>query len=115
MSIRAPLPPAASHLPNPPSLPTVTGARPRTSTGKYHPHGDQAVYDSLVRMAQDFSMRQPLVNGHGNFGSLDNDPAAAMRYTECKLQPLAEAALLSDIGANTVDYTDNFDSSRQVR
>jgi len=73
------------------------------------------VYDSLVRMAQDFSMRQPLVNGHGNFGSLDNDPAAAMRYTECKLQPLAEAALLSDIGANTVDYTDNFDSSRQVR
>jgi DNA gyrase subunit A len=58
--------------------------------GKFHPHGDTAVYDSLVRMAQDFSMREPLVSGHGNFGSLDNDPAAAMRYTECRLRPLAE-------------------------
>jgi DNA gyrase subunit A len=56
--------------------------------GKYHPHGDTAVYDALVRMAQDFSMRAPLINGHGNFGSIDNDPPAAMRYTECRLQAL---------------------------
>jgi DNA gyrase subunit A len=81
--------------------------------GKYHPHGDTAVYDALVRMAQDFSMRDPLINGHGNFGSIDNDPPAAMRYTECRLQALATNALLRDIEAETVDFADNFDGSQQ--
>jgi len=81
--------------------------------GKYHPHGDTAVYDALVRMAQPFSMREPLVNGHGNFGSIDNDPPAAMRYTECRLQALATDALLLDIESETVDFIDNFDGSQQ--
>ena len=81
--------------------------------GKYHPHGDTAVYDALVRMAQDFSMRAPLINGHGNFGSIDNDPPAAMRYTECRLQALTSNALLQDIESDTVDFTDNFDGSQQ--
>ncbi|MEH1920040.1 DNA topoisomerase (ATP-hydrolyzing) subunit A [Nostoc sp.] len=81
--------------------------------GKYHPHGDTAVYDALVRMAQDFSMRSPLVNGHGNFGSVDNDPPAAMRYTECRLQALTSAGLLHDIELETVDFADNFDGSQQ--
>lgn len=81
--------------------------------GKYHPHGDTAVYDALVRMAQDFSMRAPLINGHGNFGSIDNDPPAAMRYTECRLQALTDDALLRDIESETVDFTDNFDGSQQ--
>lgn len=81
--------------------------------GKYHPHGDTAVYDALVRMAQDFSMRSPLINGHGNFGSVDNDPPAAMRYTECRLQALTSAALLQDIESETVDFVDNFDGSQQ--
>jgi len=81
--------------------------------GKYHPHGDTAVYDALVRMAQDFSMRSPLINGHGNFGSVDNDPPAAMRYTECRLQSLATDSLLRDIESETVDFLDNFDGSQQ--
>jgi len=81
--------------------------------GKYHPHGDTAVYDALVRMAQDFSMRSPLINGHGNFGSIDNDPPAAMRYTECRLQTLTRDALLQDIEQETVDFGDNFDGSQQ--
>jgi DNA gyrase subunit A len=81
--------------------------------GKYHPHGDVAVYDALVRMAQDFSMRSPLINGHGNFGSVDNDPPAAMRYTECRLQALTCDALLRDIDAETVEFGDNFDGSQQ--
>ncbi len=81
--------------------------------GKYHPHGDTAVYDALVRMAQDFSMRSPLINGHGNFGSIDNDPPAAMRYTECRLQALTGDAMLRDIESETVDYIDNFDGSQQ--
>lgn len=81
--------------------------------GKYHPHGDTAVYDALVRMAQPFSMRDPLINGHGNFGSVDNDPPAAMRYTECRLQSLSTNALLQDIEAETVDFIDNFDGSQQ--
>ena len=81
--------------------------------GKYHPHGDTAVYDALVRMAQDFSMRSPLINGHGNFGSIDNDPPAAMRYTECRLQALTSNALLQDIESETVDFVDNFDGSQQ--
>ena len=81
--------------------------------GKYHPHGDTAVYDALVRMAQDFSMREPLIDGHGNFGSVDNDPPAAMRYTESRLRPLSTNALLRDIEAETVDFIDNFDGSQQ--
>jgi len=81
--------------------------------GKYHPHGDTAVYDALVRMAQLFSMRDPLINGHGNFGSIDNDPPAAMRYTECRLQALSTDALLQDIESDTVDFIDNFDGSQQ--
>ncbi|MEM7061948.1 MAG: DNA topoisomerase (ATP-hydrolyzing) subunit A [Cyanobacteria bacterium P01_B01_bin.77] len=81
--------------------------------GKYHPHGDTAVYDALVRMAQDFSMRAPLIDGHGNFGSIDNDPPAAMRYTESRLHALTSAALLQDIESETVDFADNFDGSQQ--
>ncbi len=81
--------------------------------GKYHPHGDTAVYDALVRMAQDFSMRDPLIAGHGNFGSVDNDPPAAMRYTECRLRSLTTNSLLQDIESETVDFTDNFDGSQQ--
>ncbi len=76
--------------------------------GKYHPHGDQAVYDTMVRMAQDFSMRELLIDGQGNFGSIDGDPAAAYRYTECRLKHLAEE-LLADIDKNTVDMQPNFD------
>jgi len=81
--------------------------------GKYHPHGDQAVYDALVRMVQDFSTRYPLVAGHGNFGSVDNDPAAAMRYTESRLAPIAYEALLQEISEATVNFTSNFDNSQQ--
>jgi DNA gyrase subunit A len=81
--------------------------------GKYHPHGDTAVYDALVRMAQDFSMRSPLIAGHGNFGSIDNDPPAAMRYTECRLEALTSDALLQDIESETVDFVNNFDGSQQ--
>ena len=81
--------------------------------GKYHPHGDTAVYDALVRMAQDFSMRDRLIDGHGNFGSVDNDPPAAMRYTECRLRPLSTYAILRDIESDTVDFIDNFDGSQQ--
>ncbi|MEB3310857.1 MAG: DNA topoisomerase (ATP-hydrolyzing) subunit A [Snowella sp.] len=81
--------------------------------GKYHPHGDTAVYDALVRMAQDFSMRDRLIDGHGNFGSVDNDPPAAMRYTECRLRPLTTNAILQDIESETVDFIDNFDGSQQ--
>ncbi|XP_026399138.1 DNA gyrase subunit A, chloroplastic/mitochondrial-like [Papaver somniferum] len=79
--------------------------------GKFHPHGDNAVYNALVRMAQDFSMRYPLIQGHGNFGSVDADPPAAMRYTECRLEALTEAMLLSDLEQNTVDFEPNFDNS----
>ncbi|MFW6139386.1 MAG: DNA gyrase subunit A [Spirochaetota bacterium] len=78
--------------------------------GKYHPHGDQAVYAALVRMAQDFSMRYPLVQGQGNFGSIDGDDAAAMRYTEARMMPLAEL-MLADIEKNTVDFEPNFDDT----
>ncbi|HEY9879057.1 MAG TPA: DNA topoisomerase (ATP-hydrolyzing) subunit A [Leptolyngbyaceae cyanobacterium] len=81
--------------------------------GKFHPHGDTAVYDALVRMAQDFSMRTPLIDGHGNFGSIDNDPPAAMRYTECRLRSLSSDSLLQDIESETVDFVDNFDGSQQ--
>ena len=78
--------------------------------GKYHPHGDQAIYDTLVRMAQEFSLRLPLVDGQGNFGSMDGDPAAAMRYTEARLTGAAET-LLDDIGKDTVDFRPNYDES----
>ncbi|RMG05992.1 MAG: DNA topoisomerase 4 subunit A [Cyanobacteria bacterium J055] len=81
--------------------------------GKYHPHGDQAVYDALVRMVQEFSSRYPVLAGHGNFGSVDNDPAAAMRYTETRLSPIGHEALLANIGEATVDFIPNFDSSQQ--
>ena len=78
--------------------------------GKYHPHGDSPVYDALVRMAQPFSMREPLVDGQGNFGSVDGDPPAAMRYTECKLSAITEY-MLGDIERETVDWQENFDQS----
>ena len=78
--------------------------------GKYHPHGDSAIYDALVRMAQDFSLRLPLIDGQGNFGSVDGDPAAAMRYTECRLEKVAHR-LLDDIDKETVDFQDNYDNS----
>lgn len=79
--------------------------------GKFHPHGDQSVYDALVRMAQDFVMLHPLIRGHGNFGSTDDDPPAAMRYTECKLSSVAEDTLLADIKEDTVDFIPNFDGN----
>ncbi|MBW4617942.1 MAG: DNA topoisomerase 4 subunit A [Cyanosarcina radialis HA8281-LM2] len=79
--------------------------------GKYHPHGDQSVYDALVRMAQDWATRYPLVDGHGNFGSVDDDPPAAMRYTETRLAGISHEVLLSEIGESTVDFSDNFDGS----
>ena len=81
--------------------------------GKYHPHGDQAVYDALVRLVQDFSTKHPALNGHGNFGSIDDDPPAAMRYTETKLAPIAHEALLQEIGSNTVTFSENFDGSQK--
>jgi len=81
--------------------------------GKYHPHGDQAVYDALVRLVQTFSSRNPLLDGHGNFGSVDDDPPAAMRYTETRLAPIAHQGLLDEIGDDTVDFAPNFDGSQQ--
>lgn len=81
--------------------------------GKYHPHGDQAVYDALVRLVQSFSSRYPLLDGHGNFGSVDNDPPAAMRYTETRLAGVANQTLLEEIGESTVDFIGNFDNSQQ--
>jgi DNA gyrase subunit A len=78
--------------------------------GKYHPHGDVALYDTMVRMAQDFSIRYPLVDGHGNFGSIDGDPAAAMRYTEVRMTRLA-TVLLADIDKETVEFMPNFDET----
>src|SRR3954469_2262761 len=80
--------------------------------GNYHPHGDSAIYDTLVRMAQDFSMRYELVDGQGNFGSVDDDPAAAMRYTEARLAPIARE-MLRDLDADTVDFQPNYDGSRR--
>ncbi|GER07057.1 hypothetical protein JCM17843_13670 [Kordiimonadales bacterium JCM 17843] len=78
--------------------------------GKYHPHGDSAIYDALVRMAQDFSMRLPLIDGQGNFGSMDGDPAAAMRYTEARMAKVS-TTLLTDIEKDTVNFADNYDGS----
>ena len=76
--------------------------------GKYHPHGDASVYDALVRLAQDFSLRYPLVDGHGNFGSVDGDPAAAYRYTEAKMSKIS-VEMLTDIDKDTVDFVSNYD------
>ncbi len=81
--------------------------------GKYHPHGDQAVYDALVRQVQTFASRHPLLDGHGNFGSVDDDPPAAMRYTETRLAPIANEGMLDEIGNDTVDFAPNFDGSQQ--
>ena len=80
--------------------------------GRYHPHGDSSVYEAMVRLAQDFSMRYPLIDGHGNFGSIDGDPAAAYRYTEARMSKIAET-MLEDIEKNTVDFMPNFDGVRQ--
>src|SRR6058998_3781795 len=80
--------------------------------GNYHPHGDSAIYDALVRLAQPFSMRYPLIDGQGYFGSVDGDPAGAMRYTECRLSRMA-TELLRDIDADTVDFEPNYDESRR--
>src|SRR5678810_751122 len=80
--------------------------------GKYHPHGDSSVYDAIVRMVQDFSLRYPLIDGQGNFGSPDGDSAAAYRYTEARLTPLADL-LLSEIDQDTVDFTSNYDGRLQ--
>src|SRR6187401_1739409 len=79
--------------------------------GKYHPHGDQSLYDALVRLAQDFSLRYPLVDGQGNFGSVDGDPPAAMRYTEARMTAIA-SELLADIDKDTVEFVENYDGSR---
>ena len=81
--------------------------------GKYHPHGDQAVYDALVRLVQNFSTKYPTLDGHGNFGSVDNDPPAAMRYTETRLAPIAHEGFLEEIGSETVSYSNNFDGSQK--
>jgi len=81
--------------------------------GKYHPHGDQAVYDALVRLVQNFSTKYPALDGHGNFGSVDDDPPAAMRYTETRLAPIANEALLKEIDSNTVSFSNNFDGSQK--
>ncbi len=81
--------------------------------GKYHPHGDQSVYDALVRLVQEFSSRYPLLAGHGNFGSVDNDPPAAMRYTETRLAPISHEGMLAEIADETVDFIGNFDNSQQ--
>src|SRR5687767_14721484 len=87
----------------------VKSARPVADVmGKYHPHGDASIYDALVRMAQDFSMRVPLVDGQGNFGSVDGDPPAAMRYTECRLARVA-GELLDDLDKDTVEFQPNYD------
>jgi DNA gyrase subunit A len=82
--------------------------------GNYHPHGDSAIYDTLVRLAQPWSLRYPLVDGNGNFGSPGNDPAAAMRYTECRLAPLA-MEMLREIDQETVDFNANYDGARRSR
>ena len=102
---------AMSELGNTPDKPYKKSARIVGEVlGRYHPHGDSAVYDAMVRMAQDFSTRYLLVDGHGNFGSVDGDPAAAMRYTEVRLSKVS-TELLSDINKETVDFTPNFDET----
>jgi DNA gyrase subunit A len=82
--------------------------------GKYHPHGDSSIYEAMVKLAQDFAMRYPLVDGHGNFGSIDGDSAAAMRYTESRMSKIA-GEMLIDIEKETVDWRPNYDDSRRER
>src|SRR5947209_10159232 len=95
----------------PPNRPTTKSVKITGQVmGKYHPHGDSAIYDSLVRMAQPFAMRYPLVDGQGNFGSVDGDPPAAVRYTEARLTRVA-SALLEDLDKDTVDFRENYDGS----
>ena len=81
--------------------------------GKYHPHGDASIYDAMVHMAQDWCYNHPLVDGHGNFGSVEGDDAAASRYTECRLSPISEDVLLSDLDKETVDFVPNFDNKER--
>ena len=81
--------------------------------GKYHPHGDSAAYDAIVRMAQDFSMRYTLIEGQGNFGSIDGDPPAAMRYTEVRMQKISDE-ILADLEKETVSFSENYDGSEQM-
>src|SRR5437868_13299624 len=98
---------------NRPGRPFVKSARIVGDVmGNFHPHGDQAIYDTLVRMAQPFSLRYPLVDGKGNFGSIDDDPPAHMRYTEARLQRLAEE-MLRELDSDTVDFGPNYDESQQ--
>ena len=82
--------------------------------GKYHPHGDFSIYEAMVRMAQDFSYRYPLVDGQGNFGSMDGDGAAAMRYTEARMTKIT-LELLRDINKDTIDFIDNYDGNEESR
>ena len=104
---------AMKEIGNTHSNPTKKAARVVGEVlGKYHPHGDSAAYQTIVRMAQDFSMRYPLIYGQGNFGSIDGDSAAAMRYTEVRLEKIA-AEMLADINEETVDFVPNFDNSEQ--
>ena len=101
------------ELNNGPDKPHRKSARIVGDTmGKYHPHGDSSIYGALVNMAQDWSTRYPLVDGHGNFGSMDGDGAAAMRYTEARLSKIS-MELLADIGKNTVDFVPNFDDTEK--
>ena len=81
--------------------------------GKYHPHGDSSIYETLVVMAQDFQKRSPLVDGHGNFGSIEGDGAAAMRYTEARLQKITQEAYLADLDKDVVDFVPNFDETEK--
>ncbi len=104
---------AMYEMDNTPDRPHKKSARPVADVmGKYHPHGDSAIYDTMVRLAQDFSIRYPLVDGHGNFGSVDGDPPAAMRYTEARLSKIA-MEILRDIDKETVDFVPNYDNSLQ--
>ncbi len=104
---------AMNEMDNTPDRPYKKSARPVADVmGKYHPHGDSAIYDTMVRLAQDFSIRYPLVDGHGNFGSVDGDPPAAMRYTEARLSKIA-MEILRDIDKETVDFVPNYDNSLQ--
>ena len=105
---------AMSELNNSYNRPHVKSARVVGEViGKYHPHGDMAAYETIVRMAQDFSMRYPLVDGQGNFGSLDGDGAAASRYTEVRMEKISQE-LLADLDKNTVDFSENYDGTLKM-
>ena len=103
-----------SELNNTPDKPHRKCARIVGDTmGKYHPHGDSSIYGALVNMAQDWATRYPMVDGHGNFGSVDGDGAAAMRYTEARLQKITQEAYLADLDKNVVDFVSNFDETEK--